>query len=139
MTARLFSVPDHYGKAAEKAYQQTVQKALTTFGWRWNHCYPLRTEHGWRTGTTEKGWPDLTCFRRGYVLGVEIKGFDAKGHPTPFQPGQIEWLEEFAAIPTGRAWVLRPTDHWPDTVEWLRAPETAPRRFGYQVPVSQPR
>ncbi len=137
MTAgHLFSPPPAvWGKAAEKAYQDTLidprDGLLIILGYATNHCYPLQTKHGWRTGTTAKGWPDIIAVRQHFVLAVEVKGFDVKGRPTPFQPGQVEWLELFAEIPTGRAWVLRPTDDWDQTVQWCRHPEDGPRRFGY--------
>lgn len=132
----LFSLgPDVKGKAAEKAWQKTLEETLTTFGWKWMHVYPMMDRNGmWRTptsGTLAKGWVDHICFRREYVLGIEVKGYDARGRPTAFQPGQVECLETIAALTTGRAWVLRPTDDHRTIVEWLRYPQDAPVTFGW--------
>lgn len=44
---------------------------------------------------------------------------------------QIEWLERFAQIPTGRAWILRPTADWASIVKWMARPAESPRRFGW--------
>ena len=120
-----------WGKAAEKEYQKTVEGALTTLGYEWNHVYPLRTEHGWRTGTTTKGWPDLTAIRGRFILAIEMKGYDRNGRATEFTEGQKDWLGRFSHLAGGRAWVFRPTDDWAETQEMLRHPENAPRVYGW--------
>jgi hypothetical protein len=129
--------PSARGREAEKAWQATLfdpKKGLfPSLRWATNHTYQLKTESGaWRTSTTALGWPDWTCLREEYILAVEVKGFDRNGRPTPFQPHQKEWLQRFARIPTGRAWVLRPTDSMDDIVEWARHPADAPRTYGWE-------
>lgn len=114
----------------EKAWQSTLVSTLEAFGYEVNHNYPLRTKHGWRTGSTAKGWPDLTALRGSWLLAIEVKD-DA----TPFQEGQIEWLARFALLRCARALVLRPRDDWPTIVEWIRRPHTAPLCYG--VPLDE--
>lgn len=115
----------------ERQYQGMIMEALQVMGWKAMHVFPLMDRHGvYRTPTTAKGFPDITALRGEWILSIEVKG-----PKTPFQPGQIEWLEAFATIPTGRGWALRPSK--PDLKElvaWLRKPAEAPRRFGYTVP-----
>jgi hypothetical protein len=115
----------------ESEFQKLLVETLTVFHWDTMHVYPLRTKHGWRTPTTAKGWPDLVGLRQTFILAIEVKGFDSRGKPTPFQEGQIEWLARFAAIPTGRAWVLRPTDDLSQIARWLATPATAPGTYGW--------
>jgi hypothetical protein len=122
-------------RIGEKAFQGQVIDLLTVMGWSYNHCYALRTEHGWRTGYTAVGFPDLCCFRGEYIVGIEVKGFSSRGDAGRLTPQQVGWLQRFAEIPTGRAWLLTPLD--PDfdrLVDWVRHPADAPRRYGYTTP-----
>lgn len=133
------SVRDDPRRISEKDWSKTVKATLEQFGYAVNHVFPMKTSDGsWRTGTTAKGWPDWMAVRGRYILALELKGFSAAGVGTPFKPGQIEWLEKFAGIPTGRAWVLRPTDPFDEIVQMIRFPQDAPRRYGYTPPVSCP-
>jgi hypothetical protein len=119
-------------RVSEKEWSATVKDLLETFGWAINHVYPLKTESGgWRTSTTAKGWPDWMALRGEYILALELKGYTARGDATRFKPGQRDWLLRFAAIPTGRAWVLRPTDSLAEIMSWVRYPQDAPRIFGW--------
>ena len=125
---------------SEHDFQKILMETLAIFHWDAMHVFPLRTKHGWRTPTTSKGFPDILALRQSFVLAIEVKGFSADGRPTPFQEGQIEWLERFAAIPTGRAWVLRPTDDFDQIARWLATPSTAPQIFGWSPSdLSKPR
>jgi hypothetical protein len=113
----------------EREFQKTLVGVLELFGYQVNHTYPLRTEHGWRTGTTAIGWPDLTAVRPPRLLVIEVKG-----EHTPLEEAQRAWLSLFAGIPCARAWVLRPTDPpWPDVQAWIRRPKEAPRVYGFDL------
>lgn len=111
---------------SERDWQRTLVEMLDTFGWTHTHTYPLRTQHGWRTGTTSKGFPDLLCVRGPWVLGIEAK--TDKGRATP---EQLDWLARFAEIPTGRGWLLRPSDNIDDLARWLTRPGDSPRVHGF--------
>lgn len=113
--------------ATEKDWQRTLVEGFEHFGWAVQHVYLMPTKNGgYRTSTTAVGWPDLVCLRREWVVACEVKGIR-----TAVGPGQIEWLERFAEIPTGRAWMLRPQCDWQAIVRWMAYPLQAPRRFGW--------
>lgn len=111
---------------SERAYQETLVTTLEVFGWHVCHVYPLQTKHGWRTGTTADGWPDLVCLRREWIIAIEVKS--DKGRATP---QQRLWLHRFAAVESARAWLLRPSDDYGEIVEWFRDPAHAPRVHGW--------
>lgn len=120
-------------KIAEKEHQAKVVDTLRLFGYEVQHVYKLRTIDGsWQTGTTESGWPDLTAIREPRILGIEIKA--ATGRLTDEQRA---WLTMFASVPCARAWVLRPTDDWSLTLDWIKNPKDAPAIFGF-TPVDDP-
>ena len=121
-------------RVTEKEYLGQVTDLLTVLGWRHQHLYPLQTaKQGWRTGCTSPGFPDLLCVRQTYLVAAELKGYSARGDAGRLDPAQARWLEAFAAIPTGRAWLLRPTDPpFATLVEWLRNPREAPKVYGWQ-------
>lgn len=113
--------------ADETAWQKVLIEGFEHFGYAIQRVYKMPTGDGrFVTSTTAKGWPDLTAFRDEWVIGCEVKGIT-----TEIKPGQPEWLERFASIPTGRGWMLRPTVDWDDVVRWMRNPLSAPRRFGW--------
>jgi Holliday junction resolvase len=114
----------------ERKWQTTLQDGLKREGWAWQHIYRLKTASGqWRTSTTARGWPDLMAFREGWVLAIECKTGVGSWKP---EPGQLDWLERVAEIPTGRAWLLPPNGaDWQDIANWLNRPEEAPRRLGF--------
>ena len=117
-------------KLSERQWQHVLQGRFSEEEWAWQHVYRMQSAKGrWMTSTTATGWPDLTAWRRGYVLAIECKSGTAKWH---LEPGQLDWLERFAEIPTGRAWLLDPlhTD-WQDIANWIHDPESAPRRVGF--------
>ena len=117
---------------SEREWQTTLQKRLSEEGWLWQHVYRMQTARGnWRTSTTAVGWPDLFAIRGTDVLAIECK---AKPSDKPTDE-QIRWLSAIAAIPTGRAWVLRPTDDRQKVANWLHDPWTAPSVFGF-VPLA---
>lgn len=111
----------------EREFQRTLVGVLELFGYEVNHTYPLRTQHGWRTGTTAIGWPDLTALRPPRQLAIEVKG-----EHTPLEEPQRAWLSLHALIPCNRAWVIRPNDPpWPDVQAWIRRPKLAPQSYGF--------
>jgi hypothetical protein len=76
-----------YVPVHEKDWQKTLVEAFEFFGWSVQHVFPLQTRAGqWKTGTTAKGWPDLVCLRRDWIVGCEVKGMK-----TRIEPRQIEW------------------------------------------------
>lgn len=122
-------------RVSEKDFSRVLMETLATFRYKAMHVYPLQTVNGWRTPTTSPGYIDITAIRLEFILAIEAKGYNARGDKgTPVTSQQIGWLEAFASIPTGRAWVLRPTDDFDVFVSWLRFPAEAPRRFGYAIP-----
>lgn len=113
--------------AREREWQRTLIEGFEYFGYAVNHVRPGRTAKGeWVTPTTAKGWPDLTCLKGEWIVACEVKGVK-----TPVEAKQIEWLERFALIPTGRAWILRPQDDWERIVSWMARPQAAPLRYGW--------
>lgn len=115
-------------KATETEWQQTVEQALTAYGWSWMHVRRTRGKGGgWTTSTSSPGWPDLVALRGGLVLGIELKS--ETGSPTD---DQLEWLARFARLVGGRGWIVTPADpEWDVFTRWLRQPEHAPRRHGW--------
>lgn len=112
---------------SEKDWQKTLVVLLETLGWHVNHVFPLQTKHGWRTGTTAVGWPDLTALRREWIVAIEVKSEKGKADPE-----QLVWLQRFALIPNARAWLLRPSDDVRVLAGWLRDPASAPRTHGWR-------
>lgn len=112
----------------EKQWQKVLTERLKEEDYLVQHIYKLKTAAGtWRTSTTASGFPDLVAFRGGYVLAIEVKGPRGRARPE-----QIPWLETFADIPTGRAWLLDPIHTpWQDIANWIHRPETAPRTHGF--------
>lgn len=117
----------------EADWQRTVSEGLEHFGYMVNHVRPMQTKQGqWKTGTSLKGWPDLTGIgtgaRAGFVLYIECKGIR-----TPTTPEQFIVLDALAEGETNRAWLLRPMDGegMTELVKWIARPETSPRRFGF--------
>lgn len=132
MNGQLFETPP---AMTERQWQSTIEKRLRTEEWLFQHIYRMKTASGaWRTSTTAVGFPDLTCWRRGYMVGIECK----KGPKDKATPQQLEWLCEIAQIPTGRAWLLDPvrTD-WQALANWLHKPESAPRVHGWVPTLEQ--
>lgn len=122
---RLFEPPP---VLSEREWQSVLQRALDREGWRWQHVFAMRTHSGqWRSSTTASGWPDLVCYRPPWTLAIEVKA--QKGI---IGPAQVPWLETFAEIPNGLAWVLRPADDWQVIARWIARPWIAPRVHGFQ-------
>lgn len=117
-------------KVSEREWQRTLCDALDATGYRWSHTYPLRTQHGWRTGTTWRGWPDLVALRGSWLLAIEAKTDTGRADPE-----QIDCLTRFSIVAGARAWVLRPRDDLTEIVAWMRDPRNAPRTFGF-TPIS---
>lgn len=114
------------GRLTEKDWQCTITDALAATGWKFSHTYPLRTQHGWRTGTTWKGWPDLVALRGTFLLAIECK-LDAGRADRE----QLDCLTRFSVVAGARAWLLRPRDDIAQVVAWMRDPVHAPRTFGF--------
>lgn len=120
---------------AEKEWQKTLVAAAEIFGYVVEHTYPLRTQHGWRTGSTLVGKPDLVMLRPPRLVVIECKA--NKGR---LDPAQRAVLSLYAEIPNTRAWVLRPRDPWPDIQAWLRRPGRAPLTYGFDpMPLAEAR
>lgn len=111
---------------SEREWQKTLVILLETLGWHVNHVFPLQTKHGWRTGTTAEGWPDLVALRRDQLVAIEVKS--QRGKATD---AQLVWLQRFALLPCARAWILRPSDDVRTVAGWLRDPANAPRVHGW--------
>jgi Holliday junction resolvase len=118
--------PSRAAVTPERDYQRTIVELLDALGWASCHTYPLRTEHGWRTGTTAKGWPDLVALRGEYVVAIEVKSDTGR-----VQPEQLTWLQLFAELGSGRAWIVSPRLDFGLLGSWLQYPERAPRRWGF--------
>lgn len=116
------------GLIKERAWQETLIEGFERFGYLVNHVYPLRTEHGWRTSTTLKGWPDLTAIGKAHTVFVEVKG-----EKTPVEQAQLDVLELLAGTPGHRCWILRPCDNagMQEIVRWMVYPAQAPVRWGF--------
>lgn len=112
---------------SEREWQKTLVVLFETLGYHVNHVFPLQTKHGWRTGTTAEGWPDLMALRREWLIVVEVKS--EKGKATD---AQLVWLQRFALLPFTRSWILRPSASVQTVAGWLRDPESAPRVHGWQ-------
>lgn len=119
----------------EKDFQGTLVSTLEMFGYVAEHTYPLRTQHGWRTGSTLKGKPDLIAVRPPRLLAIEVKGEN-----TALEEPQRAVLSLYAAIPCARAWVIRPHDPpWALVQRWIQRPnppegagDPAPRTYGFE-------
>lgn len=115
---------------SEKEFQNTLVELLETLGWAHCHTYPLQTKHGYRTGTTAKGWPDLVALRGEFVVAIEVKSDTGR-----VTAEQVEWLDRFARLGCGRAWLVDPSLPLQQLAEWLQHPDGAPVVFGYrQIP-----
>lgn len=111
----------------EKEWQATLVALLEAFGYVVEHTYPLRTQHGWRTGSTLSGKPDLYALRPPRLLAIECKSDTGR-----LDRLQAAVLSLHALVPCHRAWVLRPRDHWDTIVDWVRRPAAAPVTFGFE-------
>lgn len=109
----------------ERAFQQTIVELLEATGWESCHTYPLQTKHGWRTGTTAKGWPDLVALRGEFIVAIEVKSDTGKATPE-----QLAWLGRFAALGCGRAWLVGPALPFQTLARWLQHPQLAPETYG---------
>jgi hypothetical protein len=95
---------------SEAEFQAAVTDLAHLCGWRTNHTFrsaSRRDGGGWRTATTHAGWPDLTLWRPGQFLMVELKA--EKGRLTTEQRDVINSL--VAAGVDARTWF--PKD-WPE-------------------------
>ena len=104
----------------ESQFQQAIIQLAHLSGWRTNHTFrsaSRRDGGGWRTATTCTGWPDLTLWRPGQFLMVELKA--AAGRPTSEQRDVLASLR--AAGIDARTW--RPCD-WPEIESTLRRKTT---------------
>lgn len=115
-------------RVPERAFQQTIVELLDALGWASCHTYPLQTRHGWRTGTTAKGWPDLVALRGSYVVAIEVKSDTGRATAE-----QVAWLRRFAELDAGRAWLVDPSTDVQTLARWLQYPEHAPHTHGFDV------
>lgn len=113
----------------EKDLQRAVLDLLHLFRWAPNHVRPLLDSHGrWTTGTTAKGWPDIVALRGDWLVAIECKGTHSK-----MQPGQLDWLARFAALPHGLAWLVKPTSDLELLARWLAYPAEAEKVYGWSA------
>lgn len=110
----------------ERQFQAMIVELMEATGWASCHTYPLQTKHGWRTGTTAKGWPDLVALRGEHLVAIEVKS--DTGRP---KPEQIEWLARFASLGCGMAWLVTPSLDTQLLASWLQYPHRAPPRYGF--------
>ena len=73
----------HAPAITEKKVQQTCERWLTHFGWRWTHTSDSRKTRGHR------GVPDIMAVKEGRLLFVECKRSGGR-----FGKGQQEWMGE---------------------------------------------
>jgi hypothetical protein len=113
---------------AETAFQHTVDEALRLRGCVTNHVYPLMTKHGWRTGTTQPGWPDLFAFHpAGWHLLIEVKV-----PPNRLEDEQLAVLTAGCRAPNAVSWMVTPDDpDWSTLMGWITDPSTAPKVYGF--------
>lgn len=110
----------------ERDWQNTLVAALQAFGYVVDHTFPLRTKHGWRSGSTLPGKPDLTALRPPRALAIECKT-----DVGVLEDQQRAVLTLWSLIPCARAWVLRPRDPWDEIQAWMRRPAQAPQVYGF--------
>jgi hypothetical protein len=114
--------------ARESEFQTTLTETLELLGYQTCHVYPLMTKHGWRSGTTAKGWPDVIAVRPPRMLAIEVKGSGRYNFPDE----QRAWLSLFSLIPSCRAWLVNPRDPaWDTLYGWMRRPKLAPAVYGF--------
>jgi Holliday junction resolvase len=111
--------------------QRRLIHQLERAGWAQMHVRRMfqPDRQVWMTGTSAPGWPDLTAMRGAYLLAIEVKGPAGR-----VDPQQVVWLDRFATLPYGRAWVLKPRDDWDMVVRWIGSPGESPRRYGFSTP-----
>jgi hypothetical protein len=100
----------------EAGFQEAVTHLAHLAGWRTNHVFrsaSRRDKGGWRTATTCVGWLDLTIWRPGQFLMVELKA--EKGRLTPEQRDVLASLRDAGV--DARCWW--PKD-WPEIEATLR-------------------
>lgn len=102
-------VTQYRDSMTEADFQSSIIEAAEQYGWYVMHVFPLRTEQGWRTATTSKGWPDLTMVSDGRMLCLEVKS--AKGRASTEQE---EWIARLDEVPGVTAAVV-----WPKDLEWI--------------------
>lgn len=100
----------------EQAWQRTVTEAAELHGWVVCHVRRTISGHGkgWVTGTTLKGWPDLTLLRPPRIVFAELKS--ATGRVSAEQQAVLDLLDGCPGVET---YVWRPDD-WDDVVAVLR-------------------
>jgi len=92
----------------EAQFQQAIVDLAELCGWRTMHVRRSTVrDQQWATVTSITGWPDLTIWRPGRLLMVELKS--ANGRLTPEQRDVLASLT--AAGIDARCW--RPAD-WPE-------------------------
>lgn len=77
----------------EASYQAQIIDLAHAMGWRTMHVRRMVTGVGprrkWQTGTSVRGWPDLTLWRGPRLIHVEVKG-----HRGRLEPDQVIVLGE---------------------------------------------
>lgn len=97
------------GQVTEDTFKDNVIQIAQLYGWMVAHFRPARTDKGWRTAMQgDKGYPDLTLAKNGYVLFVELKSETGK-----LSPEQGKWGTAIRGEGEGshhRYFVWRPRD-----------------------------
>lgn len=113
MTPRTVPAPP----LTERQFQQQVVHLAHLHRWRVMHVRPTIGRRGgqaaWQTATSTPGWPDLTLWRPGQLLLVELK--TDRGRLSPAQREVIGSLQD-AGVDV-RVW--RPAD-WPEIETTLK-------------------
>ena len=96
----------------EAQFQRTVIELAQLLGWRVHAERPAQTQSGrWSTPIQgDRGFPDLILARDGRLVALELKSQAGR-----IGPGQVEWIEAFAAA-GATARIVRPSD-W----AWIEA------------------
>ena len=99
----------------ERDFSTAVEDLLSTFGWRWTHFRPARTEHSWVTALSgHKGFLDYIAVRLSRLLIFELKSERGK-----LTPDQTEWLDALEATGKVEVYIWKPGD-WFQILECLR-------------------
>lgn len=105
------------GPITERQFQQQVVHLAHLHRWRVMHVRPTigrrNGQAAWQTATSTPGWPDLTIWRPGRLLLVELK--TDRGRLSPAQREVIGSLRD-AGVDV-RVW--RPAD-WPEIETTLK-------------------
>ena len=114
----------------EREFQTKIQEMLDREGWTWMYVRKMRTPDGrYLTGTSDSGWLDLFALRGPWILVIEVKVRNPKLKGV-ISDGQVKWLNLWHQTNV-LVWVLWPKDNRQQIANWVHAPETAPKVYGW--------